>query len=62
MTLRCECGGPVRVTEGSDPDRDGRHWEEYECEICSRVGTYEFGGGVSDRVSGCLTKTSEVPL
>jgi hypothetical protein len=60
--LRCQCGGPVEVTDGSDPYEDGRHWEAYKCQSCSRVGTYEFGGSESDRLRGCLTETSEVPL
>lgn len=55
MTLRCECGGRLRCIDGTDPGRDGRQREEYECRQCGRNGTYAFGGGAAPRTGGCVT-------
>jgi N-methylhydantoinase B/oxoprolinase/acetone carboxylase alpha subunit len=62
VTLRCECGGSVRVQHGSDPAADRReHWEAYECEACGRTGTYEWNTATGvETLTGCLTRSTEV--
>jgi hypothetical protein len=56
MTLKCQCGGPVVVEEGSDPDAGPQHWELYRCEECGLTGTYHFGPNRED-LTGCLVAT-----
>lgn len=53
MTLRCECGAPVEIEEGSDPDSGPQHWEVYRCVECRRTGTYHFGPN-REEMTGCL--------
>jgi hypothetical protein len=59
VTLRCECGGAVRVQYGSDPAAErSAHWEAYECQTCGRTGTYEWNTTTGlETLTGCLTRS-----
>lgn len=61
MRLRCECGGPARCQDGTDPERarDAMSiWERYECKCCGRTGTLTHDRRPGEtRLRGCLTRT-----
>jgi hypothetical protein len=59
VTLRCECGGPVRVQDGTDPDHADRgFFELYQCADCGRTGTLRADGTTGKtHLSGCLTRS-----
>jgi hypothetical protein len=56
MTLRCECGGPVRVQCGTPPaESDSGFFELYECQSCGRTGTYRVERNPHrEHLGGCL--------
>jgi hypothetical protein len=59
MTLRCECGGSVRIQDGVETDVG--FVEKYECEVCGRRGTYKVDTETdTDRTTGCLVSEPEV--
>jgi hypothetical protein len=54
MTLRCECGGMVKVEDGGKAGDVVT--ETYRCQSCGRRGTYTNDLLVGETtVSGCLT-------
>lgn len=60
MTLRCECGGRVRVQDGTDPeDSAGGFFELYECQACGRTGTLRADTTTNEtHLSGCLVSVN----
>jgi len=56
VTLRCECGGPVELQNGTDHG-DGNFFETYECTSCGRTGGYSHDRVTGDSLTGCLTNS-----
>lgn len=61
MVLRCECGGPVRVQDGTDPENaEESFWELYECQTCGRTGTLHAESNPHRQtLTGCLVAVQE---
>ncbi|MFQ3295724.1 MAG: hypothetical protein ACI8VE_002813 [Natrialbaceae archaeon] len=60
VVLRCECGGAVRVQNGTDPENSGDgFFETYECESCGRTGTLTYDRHTGTSITGCLIRGSE---
>jgi len=52
MTLTCECGGALEITDQSYGEETA--FEMYKCASCGKTGSYSFGSG-RDKTSGCVT-------
>jgi hypothetical protein len=52
MTLQCECGGALELTD--QVNTDDLVTERYRCASCGETGTYRFDVD-GDATSGCVT-------
>jgi hypothetical protein len=63
MVLICECGShEIRITDAEESRREDGYVvsfeEDYKCPECGRTGKYYSFENNSNRLTGCLTRSS----
>jgi hypothetical protein len=55
MVLRCTCGGPLEIVDGSGRSGEGLH-ETYKCVECHRRGTFQVTATGRRLTTGCVRR------